>query len=99
MDRELAALLLSFPWVTDGIAMHEGGGFTNLRDMFREHPDLVAEVIGFQWLHDDLSRAERHALTHIRNLARRNLPLARQTIREPFMEAPFRQRDEYACMP
>ena len=96
MDRELAALLLSFPWVTDGIAMHEGSGFTSFRDMFREHPDIVAEVLGFQWLHDDLSRAERHALNHIRNLARRNLALARQTIREPFMEAPFRQRDEYA---
>ena len=35
-------------------------------------------------------------LTNIRDIARDNLELAWQVIREPFMEAPFRQRDEYA---
>ena len=96
IDLEASALILSLPWVVDGIATYEVSAISELRIMLSAYPALAEHVLGFQWVRDNLSRTENSALIRIRFLADDDLELALQVIREPFMEAPFRQRDEYA---
>lgn len=64
--------------------------------MMDGHPVLVKEVLSFGWLHDEISNAKWRALVNIRDLARKDSALALQVIREPFMQPPFLQRDQYA---
>ena len=84
------------PWVADGLAPDEGGPAFSLLEIFDEDGELGKELLHFQWLQDNVNLAERIALTKLRNLARDNLSLAFHSVRSPFMEAPFLQRDEYA---
>ena len=97
IDRESAALILSFPWVAvEDIASHELAVIGLISDMMEEHPDLAREVLGFRWVRDDMTMVESQVLWGIRDLARNNLALAWQVIKEPFMEPPILQRVEYA---
>ncbi len=64
--------------------------------MMEEHPDLAKAALRFPWVRDDMSEAEGLALFSVRDLARNDPELAWQIVREPFMEPPFLQRDEYA---
>lgn len=95
-DQEAATVLWSLPWVVDDIIDREAGGIGTIREIVSEHSDLAKELLDFGWLHDDLSAAEEIALLSIRDMARNDPQLARKVVKEPFMEPPFLQRDEYA---
>lgn len=96
IDTEVAAQILSFPWAVDDISQYEMGAISDIRDIMEEHPDLAKEALSFRWVQDDVSEAEWRSLLSIRELARNDPELAWEIVREPFMESPFLQRDEYA---
>ena len=56
----------------------------------------LGRYFGLWWVPDDMPTVEQYALTDLCNLARSNPALAWRAIEEPFMEPPFRQRDQYA---
>ncbi len=96
-DKQLATLLLSFPWIAAGD--HSGNhisAVTDILEMLQEFPIVAKEVLGFPWVQDDMTLTEAFALVSIRELARNDLDLAWHVLKSPFMEPPFLQRDEYA---
>ena len=97
IDRQSAALLLSFPWVAaDDISGDQISAITLIRDMLQEFPTVAKEVLGFPWVRDDMTQAEHAALGSIRGIARDDLELAWHVLKSPFMEPPLLQRDAYA---
>ena len=95
-DQELAALLLSFPWVMDGITLREYNAISGIRGTMDEDQELARVVLDLGWVTDEITKAESRTLTTLRDLARVNLAMAWQAIRQPFMGSPFRQLDQFA---
>ena len=96
-DKQLATLLLSFPWIAAGD--HSGNhisAVTVILEMLQEFPTVAKEVLGFPWVQDDMTLTELRALVSIREIARNDLDLAWHVLKSPFMEPPFLQRDAYA---
>ena len=97
IDRQSAALLLSFAWVAaEDFSGDQLSAITLIRDMFQEFPTVAKEVLGLTWVRDDMTRTESWALGDFRSIARNDLELAWHVLKSPFMEAPFLQRDAYA---
>ena len=97
MDSEVAALLLSFPWVVaNDISVFGLDSIGMFGEMMEDHPDLAKEVLEYGWVHDDITPGEWRAIGSIRDIANNDLELAWHVIRSPFLETPFLQRDQYA---
>ena len=96
-DKQLATLLLSFPWIAAGD--HSGNqisAVTVILEMLQEFPTVAKEVLGFPWVQDDMTLTELRALVSIREIARNDLDLAWHVLKSPFMEPPLLHRDAYA---
>ena len=96
IDTTSAALMLTFPWIADGLTKAESGAISRVQGIAGEDAELAWAVLNLGWVSDDMSWMETHALNSLRDLARSDLALAWQVIRQPFVAPPFRQRDEYA---
>ncbi len=88
--------MLNFPWIIDGITPGELSAISLVSGIQNEDPEFARTVLDQWWVQDDMPLVEQYALTDLRNLARSNPALAWQVIRAPFMDPPFRLRDEYA---
>ena len=96
IDVTSAKLMLTFPWVVDGIAAGEASVISNVQCISDEDTELAQAVLNLGWVPDDVSAMEQRAVASLCDLARSNRALAWQVIRWPFIAPPFRQRDEYA---
>ena len=91
-----AVLLLNTPWIADDITSIEKSIITTLASIVDADPEFAKDVLGLWWMDGDLAPMERHALKDIWILATYDLALAKRVVEEPFMEPPFRYRDQYA---
>ena len=96
VDTALAALMLGFPWIMDGITPVELSAIARVHNIWREGPEFARAVLNLRWAQDDMPLVKLYALTDLRDLGRSNPALAWQVIQAPFMDPPFRLRDEYA---
>ena len=95
VDTASAALMLGFPWIMDGITPVELSAIALVHNIWREGPEFARAVLNLWWAQDDMPLVRAYALTDLRDLARSNPALAWQVIQAPFMDPPFRLRDEY----
>ena len=96
IDPEMAALISGFPWVSDGVTPRESSAILVFSSLASENYEFAKAVLDLWWVPDDMPAAEALSLGDIRGLTRSNLPMAWQAIGQPFMEPPFRRRDQYA---
>ena len=82
--------------MADGITPDESQAIVEIGYIVEELPEFGKAVLRLWWVSDDILRVERYALSDLLWLARIDPALAWQAIGEPFMEPPFRHRDQYA---
>ena len=95
-DVATAGEALNYPWVVDGITPADAWHLLQIWIMLDSDLELGRAVLDSWWLADGLTTMEGRALESFTQLARENPELGRETLRQPFMEPPFRFRDEDA---
>ena len=102
LDPAMAARISAFPWVADGVTAWESSAILVFDTLAREDYAFGEAVLDLWWIPNDMPSVEAVALQDIGGLARGNLSMAWQAIgawqaiSQPFLEPPFRQRDQYA---
>lgn len=94
-DLHLAARVLEYPWVLDGIGVSEHEVLRDLSHLAPRHPQLVRELLDAWWLQDGVDTARQRAVDYLFWLVRSDAESARTVLREPFMQPPFRDIDTY----
>ncbi len=75
----IAATLLAFPWLADGVTEHESWAILQLENIVREDPTVAATLLSFPWLADGVTREERNAAYNFREILRAD-PTAAATL-------------------
>ena len=96
IDQSAAAALLSLPWVVDDMDATKEIAISSIKDIVVSDLELAHIVLSQWWLADGMPMPQATAVGDIHDLNRHNPDLARQMITQPFMEPPFRDRDQYA---
>ena len=77
IDSEVAALLLSFPWVVaSDISINELDSIGVMGEMMEDNPDLAKAVLEFEWVRDGVTKAELYGLVSVRDIATSDLELS-----------------------
>ena len=95
-DAESALRILNFPWVQDGVTGQESTGISRLASILQEHNDFGRAVLDQWWVADGLTGPESGAVSELRSISNNDISFAWSVIDQPFLDPPFRLRDELA---
>ncbi|MDE2861585.1 MAG: hypothetical protein OYI31_00920 [Chloroflexota bacterium] len=80
----------------DGLTEEEEHAISTINRILDKDPEFGKAVLDLWWVEEAMPTVRFFALRELSRLVEDNPSLAWQAIREPFMEPPFRYRDQYA---
>lgn len=93
LDLETAKTLADYSWVEDDITREEKTTLLTIREIAKKDVEAAMLTAEQFWVADGVSSPERRAVSSINGIAGYDVELARRIFDEPFMGAPFRERD------
>ena len=96
IDPDMAVRISMFPWVSDGVTAWEFSAISVFNALARGNYRFAQAVLDLWWVPGDMPTVEVVAIQDLGRIAGSDIVMAWQAIGQPFMEPPFRQRDQYA---
>ena len=84
-DPTVAATLLSFPWLADGVTREERNAAYSLREILRQDPAIAETILGFPWLADGVTSDESNVVYYLRLILQGNPAAAESLLGSPWL--------------